>query len=104
MKNRLVFTKPADAFTEASPLGCGRLGATVYGRTGVERIALNEDTLWSGCGRDKNNPSAGYLASVRKAMYDGDVVKAEDIANRYMLGDMSETRSEEHTSELQSRT
>ena len=91
MKNRLVFTKPADAFTEASPLGCGRLGATVYGRTGVERIALNEDTLWSGCGRDKNNPSAGYLASVRKAMYDGDVVKAEDIANRYMLGDMSET-------------
>ncbi|MBO4217257.1 MAG: glycoside hydrolase family 95 protein, partial [Clostridia bacterium] len=91
MTNRLKFTKPAKKFTEATPIGCGRLGATVYGDTGTERIALNEDTLWSGCGRDKNNPSAEYLAAARKAVYDGDIVGAEEIVNRYMLGDMSET-------------
>ncbi len=91
MKNKLVFSRPAEKFTEASPVGCGRLGAMVYGIPGRERVALNEDTLWSGCGKDKNNPSAEYLAAARKAVYDGDIVGAEEIANRYMLGDMSET-------------
>ena len=91
MKNRLKFTKPAEAFTEASPIGCGRLGAMVYGIPGRERIALNEDSLWSGCGKDKNNPSAEYLVAARKAVYDGDIKEAEEIVNRKMLGDMSET-------------
>jgi alpha-L-fucosidase 2 len=30
------------------PLGNGRIGAMVYGNVSRERIALNEDTLWTG--------------------------------------------------------
>ena len=38
----------AKAWTEALPLGNGRLGAMVFGGVTQERLALNEDTLWSG--------------------------------------------------------
>ncbi len=37
----LWYDKPAQVWTEALPLGNGRLGAMVYGNTGVEQIQLN---------------------------------------------------------------
>ena len=43
----LWYDRPAEAWTDALPLGNGRLGAMVFGGIGHERIALNEDTLWS---------------------------------------------------------
>ncbi|MBQ3040127.1 MAG: glycoside hydrolase N-terminal domain-containing protein [Clostridia bacterium] len=48
MEKILNYNKPAGAFEEALPLGNGSLGAMVYGRTDIERISLNHDTLWSG--------------------------------------------------------
>ena len=48
MEKFLNYNKPAGAFEEALPLGNGSLGAMVYGRTDVERVSLNHDTLWSG--------------------------------------------------------
>lgn len=39
---------------EALPLGNGRLGAMVFGDPTHERLALNEDTLWSGYPSDLN--------------------------------------------------
>ncbi len=48
MEKILNYKKPANAFEEALPLGNGSLGAMVYGRTSIERISLNHDTLWSG--------------------------------------------------------
>ena len=42
------YTHPADKWENALPLGNGRLGAMVFGRTDEEQIQLNEDTLWSG--------------------------------------------------------
>ena len=47
-EHRLWFSKSADCFEEAFPLGNGKIGAVVYGNTDIERISLNEDTLWSG--------------------------------------------------------
>lgn len=44
----LWYCRPARAWTEALPVGNGRLGGMVYGGVARERIALNEDTLWSG--------------------------------------------------------
>ena len=55
---KLWYTKPAAQWTEALPLGNGRLGAMVFGGVAAERIQLNEDTLWSGHPRDWNNPEA----------------------------------------------
>lgn len=44
----LWYKKPADLWTEALPIGNGRIGAMVFGNPENERFALNEDTLWSG--------------------------------------------------------
>lgn len=43
------YSKPAVKWTEALPLGNGRLGAMVFGGTATERIQLNEESLWAGC-------------------------------------------------------
>ena len=44
----LWYNKPAEQWTEALPLGNGRLGAMVYGGRENEVIQFNEETLWSG--------------------------------------------------------
>ncbi len=44
----LWYESAAKSWNEALPLGNGRIGAMVYGGTAVERVALNEDTLWTG--------------------------------------------------------
>jgi alpha-L-fucosidase 2 len=44
----LWYETPANAWNEALPIGNGRLGAMVFGRTDVERIQLNETSLWAG--------------------------------------------------------
>ena len=48
MEALLKYSKPACYFEEALPLGNGQLGAMVYGKTQLERISINHDTLWSG--------------------------------------------------------
>lgn len=44
----LWYRTPAESWTQALPLGNGRLGAMVYGGVEKETICLNEDTFWSG--------------------------------------------------------
>jgi alpha-L-fucosidase 2 len=44
----LWYDQPAEKWTDALPLGNGRLGAMVFGGVEHERLALNEDTLYSG--------------------------------------------------------
>src|SRR5687768_17589862 len=44
----LWFAQPAAKWTEALPVGNGRIGATVFGGIGDERIQFNEATLWKG--------------------------------------------------------
>ena len=48
MEALLKYSKPANYFEEALPLGNGQLGAMVYGRRDIEKISINHDTLWSG--------------------------------------------------------
>lgn len=45
---QLWYRCPARAWEEALPIGNGRIGAMVFGGAEKERLALNEDTLWSG--------------------------------------------------------
>ena len=44
----LWYDEPATQWTEALPVGNGRLGAMVFGGPEEERLQLNEDTLWAG--------------------------------------------------------
>jgi alpha-L-fucosidase 2 len=44
----LWYSQPAAKWTEALPIGNGRMGAMIFGGTASERIQFNEDTLWRG--------------------------------------------------------
>ena len=46
--NELWYSRPADRWLEALPIGNGRLGGMVFGGVDQERIALSESTAWSG--------------------------------------------------------
>lgn len=45
---RLHYKTPAAEWSSALPIGNGRLGAVVYGRTSTEMFQLNEDSVWYG--------------------------------------------------------
>src|SRR4029078_4672556 len=68
----LWFTKPATKFTEALPLGNGRLGAMVFGGVGEEKIVLNESSMWSGAVQNADRPDAAtYLPEIRRLLLEG---------------------------------
>lgn len=88
----LWYKTPAAKWTDALPVGNGRLGAMVFGRVDEELIQLNEATLWSGGPVRKNvNPSAHeYLPQVRDALFKGDYTKGYDLLKK-MQGLYSES-------------
>lgn len=91
MKNKLWYSSPAAVWEESLPIGNGKIGAMMFGGTADERAALNEDTLWSGYPKEKNNPEAlPHLAEVRELMAQNKVDEAQKLANRYLLGEWSE--------------
>lgn len=85
--DRLWYTRPASVWTEALPVGNGRLGAMVFGGIAQERIQLNEDTLWSGGPYDPLNPAAGpdAVAEVRRLIAERKFAAAEALANERLL-------------------
>ncbi len=84
--NRLWYARPAGEWVEALPVGNGRLGAMVFGRTGQERLQLNEDTLWAGSPYDPNSPEAlAALPQVRALIADGKYTEAYDLAQAKMM-------------------
>ena len=48
-QSRLWYDRPATNWSEALPIGNGRLGAMVFGDPTRERLQLNEESLWAGC-------------------------------------------------------
>src|SRR5215210_3824880 len=68
----LWYNRPAREWTEALPVGNGRLGAMVFGGTSEERLQLNEDTLYGGGPYDPNNPDAlDALPRARRLIFEG---------------------------------
>ena len=83
----LRYTKPAEDFNEALPIGNGRIGGMVYGRPEQELIGLNEDSIWSGGLRHRINPNAKTtLPEVRRLLAEGDIPAAEKLAFETMQG------------------
>jgi len=77
----LWYEQPAEKWTEALPVGNGRLGAMVFGKTGTERIQFNEDTLWTGIPRDYTHPGAKeHLPEIRRLLFEDRQREAEALA------------------------
>ncbi len=88
----LWYNRPAAHWEEALPLGNGRLGAMVFGDPARERIALNEDTLWSGYPKDRNNSDAARLYPKAQALaLHGQLHEAQKLIEDGMLGGFTQS-------------
>jgi len=89
---RLYYTKQAKKWEETLPIGNGSLGAMIFGGIEKECLGLNEESLWSGYERDKNNKeAANYLETCRRMVEAEKYVEAERLIQEYMLGEYNES-------------
>jgi alpha-L-fucosidase 2 len=85
--NVLWYARPASEWIEALPVGNGRLGAMVFGRTALDRIQLNEETVWTGGPYDPSREvEPGALAEIRRLVFAGDDFKAHYLFGRTLMG------------------
>jgi alpha-L-fucosidase 2 len=84
---KLWYQQPAVKWTEALPLGNGRIGAMLFGGVENDRIQFNEETLWSGEPRSYSRPGAyKYLDSIRQLLFAGKQKEAEAMAEKRFMG------------------
>ena len=90
----LWYTNPAQKWTDALPVGNGRLGGMVFGGIQQERIQLNEESVWAGSPINNNNPGAkSHLKEIQTAIFNGDYKSADDLSNKYLVGTPPNVRS-----------
>ncbi|WP_194774511.1 glycoside hydrolase family 95 protein [Pararhodonellum marinum] len=77
----LWYEQPAVKWEEALPLGNGRLGAMVFGQPDMERIQLNEDSLWPGNYADWGHAIGGPedIQAIRALLIAGENKLADDL-------------------------
>jgi len=79
---RLQYNQPAKRWTEALPIGNGRLAAMVYGGVNTETLQLNNATVWSGGPNNDVNPAVKpVIKKLRKLIFEGKYVEAQKLAN-----------------------
>ncbi len=82
----LWYRQAAANWNEALPIGNGRLGGMVFGGVLSDQIQLNEDTVWAGEKRDRNNPEAAKsLPEVRRLLFAGMPHEAEELADKTII-------------------
>jgi len=83
----LWYTHPAEKWDEALPVGNGRLGAMVFGKTDEERIQFNEDTYWSGGPYSQTREGGNkYLSEIQELIFKSDYIKAHNLFGRHLMG------------------
>ena len=82
----LWYAKPAAHWTEALPIGNGRLGAMIFGGTDKERLQLNDITVWSGGPQlTADRPEAyQHLPEIQQALREGKYAEAQKLCSQYM--------------------
>jgi alpha-L-fucosidase 2 len=90
---RLRYSAPASRWTDALPLGNGRLGAMCFGGIDVDRFQLNDATCWSGspataAGTPLTGPGdgPGAIEVARMKLAAGDIRGAENALRRIQGG------------------
>jgi alpha-L-fucosidase 2 len=83
----LWYRQPAAKWSEALPVGNGRLGAMVFGGVGAERLSLNEESIWSRQSVETDRPGAHqFLPEIRELLFAGRHADAQKLIDREVLG------------------
>ena len=97
----LWYNKPATKWTEALPLGNGRLGAMVFGTAPKERLQLNEESLWAG------EPTDAYpddfsenLRQLQRLVLEGKILEARHLGLAKLTKSPTSFRSYEPLADL----
>jgi len=87
MNFQIMFDKPSPRFDEGLPIGNGRLGALITGGLPKKEIYINEEMIWYGGPRDRNNPDAiHYMSKIRDLMREGRMREAQQLAILALTG------------------
>ncbi len=90
----LWYDTPAAEWTEALPVGNGRLGGMIFGDPEIERLQVNEESLWGGVNVPNNNPGAlTNLPKIRELILEGKIPEAYDLSEKYLAGIPTKTWS-----------
>ncbi len=82
----LWFRHPAERWTEAMPVGNGRLGAMVFGGVEEERLQLNEESVWTHSADYHDKPDGyKYLSRIRKLLFEGKYTEAQKMCSEHLL-------------------
>ncbi len=72
---------------KALPIGNGRMGAMLFGGIEKDKIQLNEESLWGGYKRDRNNPNAlNALPEIQQLLFDNKADEALKLAYENISG------------------
>lgn len=97
----LRYRQHAHDWNHALPIGCGALGAMVFGKVIREAYQLNEESLWEGEPLDRVNPRAlAALPKVRELIFAGRPAEAAPLIENDMLGTVRNIDSYQTAGEL----
>lgn len=90
----LWYNSPAEEWTDALAVGNGRIGGMLFGNPVIERLQVNEESLWGGSKVPNDNPGAlEHLPEIRQLILDGKIPKAFELAEKYIAGIPGKLRS-----------
>ena len=98
---RLWYDEPASKWTDAMPLGNGRLGAMIFGTVLKERLQLNEESLWAGEPADVYPEN--FLENLRKLqglVLEGKILEARELGLAKLTKSPTSFRSYEPLADL----
>ena len=74
---KLWYSRPAEHWTDALPIGNSRMGAMVFGGVEQETLQLNEETFWAGGPHNNLNPKGRYaLDNIRQLVFNDKFAEA----------------------------
>ncbi|MBN2128579.1 MAG: glycoside hydrolase family 95 protein, partial [Sedimentisphaerales bacterium] len=98
---KLWYRQPAEKWTEALPVGNGRLGAMVFGGVTKERIQLNEDSLWAGPPVPQDRVGAyKHIAKARELYFAGKYSEGQALMQNQVMGPRISPRSHQTLGDL----
>lgn len=97
----LFYEQPAEKWVEALPLGNGRLGAMVFGSVPIEKLQLNEESLWAGRQFEIYPDNfREHLSDLQQLVLDGKIKEAHELGLRELTKTPTSFRSYEPLADL----